>query len=918
MATMTVGGKKYTVIPRTAPRTTQPSTGSGSGGTGTSTTTTPAPKQTTTSPTQSYYYNPRTKTYSTTKIAGQQPVSKQVALASGNKPQATTSSSSTKKTDPTQQAPPKFTPTASMVNKIPRGFEEGITKQSEWDAEVQRRASYEMAAKPRAIGFSGNREYYETDPATGQPVKLASEQYQQENRYVKYTSPGLSSLQGLQLSNAQGIQLTSGELSLEQSKNIKASGNTVNNGITDGATTPINWAYMGVTKPQVGSITPMVASSFASGAKGNKGAQYQKVTEILGASTRPLTSTTSIGLGKDTQTTYLKEGTYTPYEPERILLTPEELKTKKVGYSAEQISDSIYQRGKYKYNGDISNAGERLGKSLITGTIENIGEGATKYDTKSNKLVMDWKGVGKIALNIAVLRGGWGATAKTVGWGANVARAATTSKVVKGLIGTAQFAGTYAGTELWWKGYSKITTPKNTYTLSPTKQAAYNEMIITSRKISRENQGGFYQSVFNSILPFTESKQQGYKYIAAQAKEQKMDVERTLKQAKQEQQIATGKLIAQTYNPEIIANIVGGVSDVTLRASNVYKSAPILKRAWMVAKTRFLPGAGESVLSTKGYLDYYKRIEIGNNIKVFGKTLDFGNDVTITNDLNFWSTKREGKLDIGFISVAPFAAAAGMASAGTFGGFEEIVGTKRVGKNIVRRGLGGGTASTIGYVPIEQTSSIFNPIQGDAPEYWGDVLTDIYYGANKKAKIYTLTNIGSFAELAQTPFVMPKKSMIAIPTLTKYNTQVRINNRIGSIFNVDTFTENPLKQRQSQNDLFKSNQPIRFNTINKVPTENVNKVTNDMNTMNRFDTNTRMDTNTETNTFVNVFTPPPTIPLFFPLPDGGGGSSNFSFIEPIRRKTQYTPSLYGLSKKKRAKRTIIDQVLTGLEVRYSL
>jgi len=55
------------------------------------------------------------------------------------------------------------------------------------------------------------------------------------------------------------------------------------------------------------------------------------------------------------------------------------------------------------------------------------------------------------------------------------------------------------------------------------------------------------------------------------------------------------------------------------------------------------------------------------------------------------------------------------------------------------------------------------------------------------------------------------------------------------------------------------------------------------------------------------------------LPSGGGGSASFGgWGKSIGRKTSYLPSLYGLRSKKRAKKGIINQILSGFEVRYRL
>jgi len=76
-------------------------------------------------------------------------------------------------------------------------------------------------------------------------------------------------------------------------------------------------------------------------------------------------------------------------------------------------------------------------------------------------------------------------------------------------------------------------------------------------------------------------------------------------------------------------------------------------------------------------------------------------------------------------------------------------------------------------------------------------------------------------------------------------------------------------------------------------------------------------TNINILTTVPTITPPPFfIPPFFP--GGGGGGKGFKFPSFTKRKTKYQPSLYGLQSKKRAKKDILSQMLTGIEARYIL
>jgi hypothetical protein len=98
-----------------------------------------------------------------------------------------------------QSSPPKVNVQSSWINQYPGGEETAPSKQA-WEAEVNRRRTYENEMKPRAVGFASSNQV-----ASGTPSDM-----------ITIASPQLQGLVGKQINSDMAGRLTSGEISLSQ------------------------------------------------------------------------------------------------------------------------------------------------------------------------------------------------------------------------------------------------------------------------------------------------------------------------------------------------------------------------------------------------------------------------------------------------------------------------------------------------------------------------------------------------------------------------------------------------------------------------------------------------------------------------------------------------------------------------------
>ena len=355
--------------------------------------------------------------------------------------------------------------------------------------------------------------------------------------------------------------------------------------------------------------------------------------------------------------------------------------------------------------------------------------------------------------------------------------------------------------------------------------------------------------------------------------------------------ILTGVRIIQA---EVWANVEGSKLAIQAAKTKGFSTLSKPSRAWVWAKTKFMPGALEGTVSTNVLLD-------------------------------------RGNIDIGHVRIG-----GGFLPSKVIEGERNIYSTGRLGASVLGGLFGGVTASSFGYVEglamKSKIGSKFVDVLGysaDFPgEIVGDALTPAFTASRKfsygRVFVPTPTLTSTFES-----FSKPSATETSYYTPTKTSQPIKTQINIPSISKVPTVANVPVP---SAKDIIKSisrststtRVPSTVPSITNVPATVPSTVPATVPSITNVPVLTTVPSLTKYQSYFNVpsmttiMTPDVFIPPMIPLPSSGGGGKGFKFPSFTKRKTKYQPSLYGLKFKKKAKKDIMDDFLSGIEIRYRL